>query len=86
MTPREFGWNWMEDEYVPGKPRTDAEFKETLRRAAFGRRPWSEADLYREWFREQRKDVRISLRISSTDVMKLKALAQARAALADEDG
>ena len=79
MTQREFGWNWMEDEYVPGKPRTDAEFKETLRRAAFARRPWTEADLYREWFREQRKDMRISLRISSTDVMKLKALARMRA-------
>lgn len=79
MTEREFGWDWMEDEYRPGKPRTDAEFKEALRRAAFGRRPRTEMDLYREWAKEQRKDVRISVRISSTDVMKLKALARMRA-------
>jgi hypothetical protein len=69
----------MENEYIPGQPRTEQEFKESYRRAAIGRRPWTEADLYREWAREQRKDVRISLRISGTDVMKLKALARMRA-------
>jgi predicted DNA binding CopG/RHH family protein len=73
---REFGWNWMEDEYYPGKPRTDQEFKDSMRRAALARRPWTESELYRDWARAQRKDIRISLRISRTDVMKLKALAR----------
>lgn len=78
MKDREFGWSWMENEYVPGQPRTEQEFKESLRRAALGRRPWTESDLYREWSQEQRKDTRISLRISNIDVMKLKALARMR--------
>lgn len=78
MRERHFGWNWMEDEFVPGRSRTEQEFKDSHRRAAAACRPWTESDLYREWFREQRKDVRISLRISSTDVMKLKALARLR--------
>jgi hypothetical protein len=78
MKYREFGWNWMEDEYVPGQPRTEQEFKESFRRAAMGRRPWTESDLYREWSQEQRKDVRLSFRISGADVMKLKALARIR--------
>jgi len=75
---REFGWNWMEDEYRPGKPRTEKEFKDSFVRAARVGRPWTESELYREWAQEQRKDIRISLRISSTDVMKLKALARLR--------
>jgi predicted DNA binding CopG/RHH family protein len=78
MKEREFGWSWMEDEYVPGKPRTEHEFKESFRRAAVAQKPWTEAEFYREWAREQKKNVRISFRISSTDVMKLKALARIR--------
>ena len=78
MREREFGWSWMEDEYIPGKPRTEHEFKESFRRAAVARRPWTEAEFYREWTQQQKKNVRISFRISSTDVMKLKALARMR--------
>jgi predicted DNA binding CopG/RHH family protein len=53
--------------------RSDEEFKDAYKRGAL---PWSEIQRYLEWRRGELKDCRVAIRISSTDVMKLKALAR----------
>ncbi|MEO6095098.1 MAG: hypothetical protein ABIW76_05290 [Fibrobacteria bacterium] len=53
--------------------RTEEEFKAALRSGAL---PWTEIERYIEWRREEIKNSRMNLRISSTDTMKLKALAR----------
>jgi predicted DNA binding CopG/RHH family protein len=53
--------------------RTEEEFKEAFRSGAL---PWSEMHRYYEWRRGELKDTKVTLRISRTDVMKLKALAR----------
>jgi predicted DNA binding CopG/RHH family protein len=53
--------------------RTEEEFKEALRS---GNLPWSEIHRYFEWRNSEIKDSLIALRISGTDLMKLKALAR----------
>ena len=53
--------------------RTEEEFKEALRTGAM---PWTEIQRYIEWRKAELKDFQIALRISGTDVMKLKALAR----------
>jgi predicted DNA binding CopG/RHH family protein len=80
MKSYEWDWYWMEDEYRPGRPRTEREFKESIRKAAVAGKSWPEITRYLEWAETQRKDTRITLRISSTDVMKLKALARMKSA------
>ena len=55
------------------KYRTDEEFKEAYRT---GNLSWSEIQYYVEWRKGELKDCRITLRISGTDMMKLKALAR----------
>lgn len=52
--------------------RSDEDFKEADRK---GNLPWSEVQRYLEWRRGELKDCRVAIRISSTDVMKLRALA-----------
>lgn len=56
------------DEY-----RTEEEFKEAFRTGAL---PWTEIQRYFEWRKAELKDCQIALRISGTDLMKLKALAR----------
>jgi predicted DNA binding CopG/RHH family protein len=53
--------------------RTEEEFKEAFRSGELG---WSEAHRYFEWRKSELKDCLVSLRISGTDLMKLKALAR----------
>jgi predicted DNA binding CopG/RHH family protein len=53
--------------------RTEEEFKAALRSGAL---PWSEIERYIEWRKDEIKNSRMNLRISSTDRMKLKALAR----------
>jgi predicted DNA binding CopG/RHH family protein len=76
MEPESYHWYWMEDIYRPGQPRTGEEFKQSWRNASLKGQRWTEMDLYASWAKEQKKDIRVSLRMSSTDVMKLKALAR----------
>lgn len=53
--------------------RTEEEFKEALRTGAM---PWTEIERYYEWRKAEIKDCQVALRISGTDLMKLKALAR----------
>lgn len=53
--------------------RTEEEFKEALKTGAL---PWTEIQRYAEWRRAELKDTTLTLRISGTDRMKLKALAR----------
>jgi predicted DNA binding CopG/RHH family protein len=53
--------------------RTEDEFKEALKSGAL---PWTEIERYFEWRKAELKDSLITLRISSTDRMKLKSLAR----------
>ena len=53
--------------------RTEEEFKEALRTGELG---WLEIREYIEWRRSEIKDCRVAIRISGTDLMKLKALAR----------
>jgi predicted DNA binding CopG/RHH family protein len=53
--------------------RTEEEFKEALK---IGALPWTEIQRYFEWRKGELKDSLITLRISGTDRMKLKALAR----------
>ena len=55
------------------KYRTEEEFKEALRNGAL---PWTEIQRYFEWRKSEVKDCRIEIRISSMDLMKMKALAR----------
>lgn len=55
------------------KYKTDQELKEAYRT---GNLSWSEIQYYVEWRKGELKDCRITLRISGTDMMKLKALAR----------
>ena len=80
MRTWEYNADWMEDEYRPGQPRSDKEFKAAIKNAAWYGRSEPEIRRYMVWAREQRKDMRISFRISSIDVMKLKALARMKGA------
>jgi predicted DNA binding CopG/RHH family protein len=57
----------------PREYRSEEEFKEALRTGKF---PWTEFQRYFEWRKGELKDYQIALRISKTDVMKLKALAR----------
>ncbi len=80
MKPADFDWYWMEDVHRPGRARTEKEFKASLRKAALAGGYWSEVGRYADWAQEQRKDSLFSLRFSSTDLMKLKALARMKGA------
>lgn len=80
MQSFDWNWFWMEDEYRPGRPRSDAEWKARIKQAARHGKSWPEIERYLEWGKAQRKDMMLSLRISSTDVMKLKALARMKGA------
>lgn len=80
MQPYEYDWFWMEDEYRPGRPRTDQEFKEAIKKAARHGKAEPEIRRYLEWGKLQRKDAQLTMRISSTDLMKLKALARMKSA------
>ncbi|GEM_PF-4231981 len=53
--------------------RTEEEFKEAFRNGRLG---WSEIHRYYDWRDAEKKDGRASFRISSVDLMKLKALAR----------
>lgn len=53
--------------------RTEEEFKSALRS---GELRWTEIQRYVEWRKSEIKDCQIALRISGTDLMKLKALAR----------
>jgi predicted DNA binding CopG/RHH family protein len=53
--------------------RTDEDFKDAYKR---GTLPWSEIQRYLEWRKGELKDCRVAIRISLTDVMKLKELAR----------
>src|SRR5258708_4992841 len=53
--------------------RTEEEFKGALKSGAL---PWTEVERYFEWRKAELKDSLITLRISSTDRMKLKSLAR----------
>jgi predicted DNA binding CopG/RHH family protein len=53
--------------------RTEEEFKATFHKGELG---WSELHKYFEWRKSELKDSIVTLRISGTDLMKLKALAR----------
>jgi predicted DNA binding CopG/RHH family protein len=55
--------------------RSEEEFKQALRTGAM---PWTEIQRYFEWRKAELKDCQIALRISGTDLMKLKSLARMR--------
>jgi hypothetical protein len=76
MEPMDYHWYWMEDVYRPGQPRSEEEFKESWRNAACKGQAWTEMELYTEWAKQQRKNALVSMRMSTLDVMKLKALAR----------
>jgi predicted DNA binding CopG/RHH family protein len=61
------------DLFTGHKYRTEEEFKEALRSGAL---PWTEIQRYFEWRKSEIKDCRIEIRISSMDLMKVKALAR----------
>ena len=59
-----------------GKGRVRESLREALRTGNIRDLSWAELQAYAEWVGSEVKDIKVTFRISSTDVMKLKVLAR----------